>query len=223
MKTLSAKAKIRGFTLVEVIVVLAVLVILVAMLLPAISRPHRGRLAGCMKNQMQIVLGLIMWNGDNNGKFPWQVSSTNNGTMEFIGGGHPSSQFRALSGYVKPFGIYICPSDTNRHPATNYETFSDQNTSYFVNVDAATNTASTILTGDRHLVANGWPVKSGLFTFTNNTIMGWTRELHGKRGNGQYPIGFMGFADGHAQIGRGKDLTSLFQQQGPVSIRLAIP
>jgi hypothetical protein len=121
---------------------------------------------------------------------------------------------------VHNFSVYICPTDAAKRVAANYETFSDQNTSYFVNVDAATNTASTILTGDRHLVANGQPVKPGLFYYKNTSDMGWTRELHG---NDKYPIGFMGFADGHVQGGWQKETTSLFHQQGLVSDRLAVP
>ncbi len=43
MKTLPAKAKISGLTLIEVLVVIFVIVVLAAMLLPALSdRNHKG-------------------------------------------------------------------------------------------------------------------------------------------------------------------------------------
>jgi hypothetical protein len=100
---------------------------------------------------------------------------------------------------------------------------SDQNISYFVNVDASTNNANTILTGDRHLQANGNPVKPGLFVFTNGMAMGWTSELHGNSANN--PVGLMSFADGHAQrvLSRDSALTKIFGQQGITTDRLLVP
>jgi prepilin-type N-terminal cleavage/methylation domain-containing protein len=224
MKTLSAKAKISGFTLIELLVVICVIVVLAVLFLPTHTRSKSGRGIQCVWNQKEIAVGFMLFADDNAGKFPWQLSTTNGGTMELIDDGHPSSQFQALSvGYVRSLGTFICSSDVNRQPATNYTAFSDLNTSYFVSVDATTNNVSSILTGDRNLLANGQPVKPGLFTFTNNTVMGWTRELHGKHGN--YPIGFMSFADGHVQGEWDEDsnLTSRFQKQGLVSDRLTVP
>jgi prepilin-type N-terminal cleavage/methylation domain-containing protein len=46
MKTISAKAKIRGLTLVEVLVVLAVLFVLATMLLPNLAGSHKSPLIG---------------------------------------------------------------------------------------------------------------------------------------------------------------------------------
>ena len=98
--------------------------------------------------------------------------------------GHPSSQFKPLFPYVKSFTAFICPSDSSRHAATNYETLSDQNISYFVNVDATTNKPSnSILSGDRFLVANGQPVKPGLFIVTSNLNIGWMPNIHLGRGS----------------------------------------
>jgi prepilin-type N-terminal cleavage/methylation domain-containing protein len=227
MKTLSIKAKISGLTLIELIMVMFVLAILAAMLLPALGRPRISNGPNCMMNQQRIALGLIMFKDDNGGKFPWHLSVTNGGTMEYNFDGHPSSQFRSIlqcaSGLSMNSSFYICPSDSGRHAATNIAIFTDQNTSYFVNVDAAvaTNHASAILTGDRHLAANGQPVKPGLFYLKNTSDMGWTRELHA---NSKYtPCGSLGFADGHAEIVTGKNLNAVFQRQGSVTNRLAVP
>jgi prepilin-type N-terminal cleavage/methylation domain-containing protein len=222
MKTLSAKAKISGFTLIEVLVVIFVLAILAALLLPALNRPHNGGGPSCMSNQKQIALGFIMWNGDNNGRFPWQVSTTNSGTMEFVDDGHPSSQFRAILDYTKNLGTYICPTDTARQVATNYKTFSDSNTSYFVNVDATTNNPSlTILTGDRYLQVKGKPVNPGLFNYSTNMTLNWAGGFHHNSHN--EPWGVFSFADGHAQFVGSDDLNSFFQKQTLATTWLAIP
>jgi hypothetical protein len=104
-----------------------------------------------------------------------------------------------------------------------WKCFSDENISYFGNVDAATNGANMILTGDRHLESNGNPVKPGLFVFTNGMAMGWTSELHGNSANN--PVGLMSFADGHAQrvLSRDSALTKIFGQQGLTTDRLLVP
>jgi hypothetical protein len=143
--------------------------------------------------------------------------------MELIASGQALSQFRVLSNYVKSTSAFICPTDKAKRVATNYETMNDQDISYFVNVDASANTANTILTGDRHLQANGNPVKPGLFVFTNGMAMGWTSELHGNSANN--PVGLMSFADGHAQrvLSRDSALTKIFGQQGLTTDRLIVP
>jgi len=220
MKTLSAKAKISGLTLVEVLVVIIVLFVLAALLLPMFARSGSGRPIQCLSNQRQIAVGLIVFADDHVGKFPWQLSTTNGGAMELVGDGHPSSQFRAALDYMRDYNVWICPTEQSRQAATNSATFGDLNTSDFVNVDAAPTNAAGILTGERHLVANGWPVKPGLFFYKNTSDMGWTRELHGKS---HVPCGSMSFADGHAELVVNARLNTVFQQQSVVFSRLAVP
>jgi prepilin-type N-terminal cleavage/methylation domain-containing protein len=224
MKTLPAKAKISGLTLIEVLVVIFVLAILAAMLLPALvgGGPHSTpKTILCEENQRQIAVGFIMWKEDNAGKFPWQISSTNNGTMEFISDGQASSQFRAILDYVKGYKTYICPTDTIKHAATNNGSFNDENVSYFVNFNSGTNDMVSIFTGGRHLEANYKPVKPGLFVYSNSMAMNWTLELHGKIKAA--PIGVISFLDGHGEVVRGLNLNSIFQRQGSTTNRLAVP
>lgn len=218
MKTLPSKAKISGLTLVEVLAVIFVLAILVVVLLPRLARNSPPRLRfQCLQNQRQIALGCVVFQDDNGGKFPWQLSVTNGGAMELSLDGHPSSQFRPLIPYVKSFPVLICPSDSDRHAATNYETLSDQNISYFVNVDATTNKPSnSILSGDRFLVANGQPVKPGLLIVTSNLNIGWMPNIHLNRGS-------LSFEDGHAEFPNISELSSAIQQQPLATNRFAIP
>jgi Tfp pilus assembly protein PilE len=68
MKTLHAKAKISGFTLVEVLAVIFVLFVLAALLLPMFARVKSGRMEPCMFNQHQIAISFIMFADDNSGK-----------------------------------------------------------------------------------------------------------------------------------------------------------
>jgi prepilin-type N-terminal cleavage/methylation domain-containing protein len=217
MKTLSAKRKISGLTLIEVLAVLAILAILAAMLLPSLAGGGKAHIPWCMNNQKQIDLGFIMYAVDNNGKLPMQIYATNGGTMEFVGSGNVFPHIQKLSKY---FGQHthtlVCPSDAQRHAATNSETLNDLNISYFLNADISTNNPSlSIFTGDRNLEAVNQPVKPGLFILTTNVYMRWTDDLHTRRG-------CLSFADGHVELVRTK-LNSIIRSQPLATNRLCVP
>ena len=83
----------NAFTLVEMLVVIVVLAVLVAMILPAFKAAKRKGGPNCVNNIMQIGLSFRLWEADNEGKFPMQVSVTNGGTMELFSSGSQFSQF----------------------------------------------------------------------------------------------------------------------------------
>ena len=210
---LSAKRKISGLTLIELLVIIAVIVVLAAMLLPALA--DRGSrhptMVVCMNNQKQIALGFIMWKSDHGDKFPWQVSTTNNGTMESSDWGYAAPNFNVVADYIKNPRVFVCPTDELKTVVTNAVQLHNQNISYFVGLNSVTNDAVSILTGDRHLQANDKPVKPGLFVYSTNAVLNWTRELHGKAQNRL--IGGLSFADGHVQFTRIAELNSFFRNQ----------
>ena len=60
----------QGFTLVELLVVVAIVAILASLLLPALSRAkERGRRAVCLSNLSQILKACTMYAMDNDDKF----------------------------------------------------------------------------------------------------------------------------------------------------------
>ena len=170
----------------------------------------------CLSHQKQIDLALIIYSGDY-GAFPMRISVTNGGTKELLNSGHTVPHFAALKAYKIQPQLFICPFETDRKAATNFESVSDLNLSYFVNADASTNNPSqTILTGDRFLQIKGHPVPHGLLMVTRNQDLSWTPNFHAKGG-------CLGFADGHIEFSHNNNLPSLIAAQPLATNHFSIP
>jgi len=61
----------RGFTLVEILVVIGIIAVMIGILLPALSKAQRtARMTSCLSNQHQLVLALLMYCQENQSYFP---------------------------------------------------------------------------------------------------------------------------------------------------------
>lgn len=63
---------LRGFTLVELLVVVAIVAVLAGLLLPALgSAKAAARRAGCLSNLRQVGLAITLYAGDHDGRIPY--------------------------------------------------------------------------------------------------------------------------------------------------------
>jgi prepilin-type N-terminal cleavage/methylation domain-containing protein len=120
----------NGFTLVELLVVIAIIAILIAILLPVLSRvKEQANRILCLSNHKQIMTGVLMYTQENKGVIPncnWagqEVAARSPGWLYdgamAPGGGqgtftlqHERAQKNgALYKYLKNLKIYQCPFD----------------------------------------------------------------------------------------------------------------
>lgn len=99
----------QAFTLVELLVVLAIIALLAALLLPAVARAReKGRSAACLSNLRQIGVALQLYVQDNDNRMPVMrdrpvgAPPTNS----------PPSPDIVLSNHLGNVRILKCPSDT---------------------------------------------------------------------------------------------------------------
>ena len=107
-----------AFTLVELLIVIAIIAILVAMLLPALNQARfKARGAACKSNLRQFVQGVIAYAGDNNDFLP--IKGTDNprpmitdGLLNSYWGLGPNGHRRTSAG-----GVLFCPGIQGILPA----------------------------------------------------------------------------------------------------------
>lgn len=108
----------KGFTLVELLVVIGIISVLISMLLPSLARARRqARMVVCQSNMRQLAMGMLMYANDNHQYVPvwnWEFPDPNYGP----GSGSNSSFVMTENNFVQqgliwPYtgdrGIYVCP------------------------------------------------------------------------------------------------------------------
>jgi prepilin-type N-terminal cleavage/methylation domain-containing protein/prepilin-type processing-associated H-X9-DG protein len=130
------RAAPRGFTLVELLVVVAIIALLLAVLLPALSRARGlGQSAACMNNLKQLQTCWLMYANDHDGTLPPNLSVYDLSSGEPIPGldlrltwcaGNAQKDVNTVNiengylfSYNRSTAIYHCPADKARVAGAN--------------------------------------------------------------------------------------------------------
>lgn len=111
-----------GFTLIELMVILAVVALLAALLLPSLTGGKaKAQQVRCAGNQRQIGMAFQLYAHDNQSSYPyqngwaaaggkcWSNAYTAGRAYEYGGAVHEAA--RPLNAYVKAVEVFWCPSD----------------------------------------------------------------------------------------------------------------
>jgi prepilin-type N-terminal cleavage/methylation domain-containing protein/prepilin-type processing-associated H-X9-DG protein len=109
----AVSARQRAFTLVELLVVIGVIAILIAILLPAISRARKSaQRTACLSNLRSLSHAMVMYSDVNRGRLP-------NGNAPGVWKDYAGANLIMVKfneGYVQSPRVFHCPSDTDPEP-----------------------------------------------------------------------------------------------------------
>ncbi len=209
-------------TLIELLCVIAIIALLAALLLPAVSQAKaRAWRIQCVDHLHQTGIGFASFAHDHNGHFPMAVPASAGGSLEYAQSGYQIDgdfcfsycHFQAASNELVTPRLLVCPADT-RLPACCFATLSNANLSYFVGVNADLARPTSVLAGDRNLT-NDYAGRGTMLQLGFNNSLRWTVELDRFKGN-------LLFSDGHVEEKNGRALNAVGNQVPPIA-NLALP
>ena len=100
---LSSFQRKRSFTLIELLIVIAIIAILASLLLPALQKArNRAQTVSCMSNQKQLALGMLAYSDSYKHLPPMKQTS--------LDGLNPTYAWALLKTQTVPSKIFICPT-----------------------------------------------------------------------------------------------------------------
>ena len=197
----------RGFTLVELLVVIGIIIVLASLLLPALATAkEQARRIKCISNLKQIALAAKTFVIDHDGRMPWHTPTSEGGTYG-TSAATAWRNFSALSNELVTPQLLVCPSDTaTKKIATRWSDFmsaayQSNAVSFFVGLDGYEQLPVAMLAGDRNItggnpdscgsVANSPGIPASEYK-SGNTAVRWVSGVHRTGGD-------VALADGSVQ------------------------
>lgn len=180
----------RAFTVIELLVILAILALILAVLVPAIAKAKaKADRISCVGHLKNIGLANRIFATDNNDLFPWEkkrAPTTNQHSFPDLSNLTASEQvnriFRTLSNELFTPKIIACPAD-KRKPAATWDDLTTNNIGYFLGTSSEEGYPQSLMAGDRNLVIDGQRA-FGLVQLTAETkIVEWDGTIHKFQGN----------------------------------------
>lgn len=206
----------RAFSLLELLLTIAIIMIVAALLLPALqSAQAKARRTQCMSHLKQIGLSYHAWAHEHGDKFPMEVSTNERGTLEFAQPGSTLAfkHFQALSNELIEPRLLKCPSDRGRVAALTFGELQNSNVSYLVNLRAVFGNADSLLAADRNIRTSG-RMEYGFIQFGAGDSVEFSSAIHGSRGN-------VLFADAHVDFLATREVSK--QLTNVASVVAAVP
>lgn len=171
--------KKTGFTVVELLAVVALIALLASTVLPALARTKASaQRVNCTDNLKRISLAFQLWGSSHSDAYPMRVPVSSGGYADYVGVRTVTTSqtsnrgvfgfFMVMSNELSTPHVLICPAENEgRLPATTFSSTisvgatnaipltNDLNTSYFVGVDTTPCSPGMFLSGDHNMGSDG--------------------------------------------------------------------